>query len=281
MTSYTVAEKAQIFTFVPDRLLDLLAGHLPTSLTILRRLQFASYTNLSSHDSHIVFSSDIGTLDNKSTKTKHFAVTFVDLLGGPDTQMWFYSSMEAADYENLSQSELHIHETHIMKCVYALVQIRKRFACDLAYGNSVLLGSLHSEVCKILIKNKRILPLPSGKYDKWLFKVQDIPSWDMPLWEGMYWAEASLGDCQIAASRTDLPRPPYVQPNFVGPLFPIFCAYLFAALYLLITVIRPLQRDVNETSRSDAEAARRKTNRMGIHWFAYSLIRKYQKQKND
>ncbi|OAQ74238.2 acetyltransferase, GNAT family [Pochonia chlamydosporia 170] len=203
MGAYTPAPKVSVFTTPPEQLLDLLASQLPTSLTLLRRLQFALHRNFTTPDARIIFSSDIGQLQDASTTPKYFAVAYAEFSTGPDTQMVMYSSMEQG---KVNEDEAPIHEEHIMNTVRELVRLRKEYAGKLVYGNSLLLGSLHSDVRAILIKHGRVTPRPSGDYDKWLFRMEDVPEpKETP--DGMHWEKASLEDCRLVASRTDIPRP--------------------------------------------------------------------------
>lgn len=210
MENGIMAPATEIFTSVPERLLDLLVERLPSSLTILRRLQFAAYRNVTSPDARIIVSSDVGGLGDGSTNPKHFTVVYARLLGGPDTQMIMYSTMEET-YQTLSTDERPQHEKLIMNCLHELIKLRTAHEGELYYGNRVLLGSLHAEVRGVLTKTGRIGVRPSGDYDKWLFNMGDVPQADVPLDEGMYWDTASLEDCRIVVSRTDIPRPAYVR----------------------------------------------------------------------
>lgn len=118
--------------------------------------------------------------------------------------MFMYSSME---HGAVNEADLPVHEEHVMNVVRELIRLRKEYGGKLVYGNSLLLGSLHSDVRGILLKNNRITARPSGDYDKWLFKMDSLPDpKDIP--EGMHWGKASLEDCRLVASRTDIPRPP-------------------------------------------------------------------------
>ncbi|KAK2593445.1 hypothetical protein QQS21_008862 [Conoideocrella luteorostrata] len=198
MGEYNPPNKANSFTSVPPELLELLTSHLPTSLTLLRRLQFAAFKNFITPDARIVFSSDTGKID----ESPHFAVAYADFSTRPDTQMIMYSSLEHA-----TESSDPTHEEHIVNIVQELVRLRREHYGELEHERSLVLGSLHSEVYKVLAKTGRITPRLTGAYDKWLFKRGDVPEpGEAP--EGMYWGTASLEDCRLVTSRTDIPRPP-------------------------------------------------------------------------
>jgi hypothetical protein len=204
MGTYAPPSQLDVFDSPPEQLLELLASHLPASLTILRRLQFALYRNFSTPDARIIFSSNTGHLGTESPGPQSFAVVYAEFSTGPDTQMVMYSSME---HGKVNDAEMPQHETHIMNVVQELIRLRKAYGGKLVYGNSLLLGSLHSDVRNVLVKNRRITARPTGDYDKWLFNMQHVPEpKEAP--EGMHWGKASLEDCRLVASRTDIPRPP-------------------------------------------------------------------------
>ena len=198
MGSTTVPVEVQTFGSAPDELLDLLAARIPATVPVLRRLQFARFKSISTPSSRVVVASDAGFKPDAN-----LAVAYVDLLGGPDTQMWLYSSLEGD-----SSYDAAVHERILVALVDALVRMRKQVDHPLRYGDSILLGTLHSETRKLLIKHGRVEPRPSGDYDKWLFKVANLPPVSTDLPAGMHWSKATLDDCRLVASRTDIPRPP-------------------------------------------------------------------------
>ncbi|EFY85419.1 acetyltransferase, GNAT family [Metarhizium acridum CQMa 102] len=182
------------------------SSQLPASLTLLRRLQFALYRNFTRPDARIIVSSDTGRVGDGPTKPKYFAVAYAEFSTGPDTQMVMYSSMEQG---SPTDEELPVHEGHVMNLVRTLVRLRKEYGGKLVYGNSLLVGSLHSDVRNILAKTGRVTTRPSGDYDKWLFRMEHLPEPKETLHlAGMRWGTASLEDCRLVASRTDIPRPP-------------------------------------------------------------------------
>ncbi|KAG8423371.1 hypothetical protein J3458_000272 [Metarhizium acridum] len=206
MGAYTPDAQVSVFDSPPEELLRLLASQLPASLTLLRRLQFALYRNFTRPDARIIVSSDTGRVGDGPTKPKYFAVAYAEFSTGPDTQMVMYSSMEQG---SPTDEELPVHEGHVMNLVRTLVRLRKEYGGKLVYGNSLLVGSLHSDVRNILAKTGRVTTRPSGDYDKWLFRMEHLPEPKETLHlAGMRWGTASLEDCRLVASRTDIPRPP-------------------------------------------------------------------------
>lgn len=204
MGAHTPDAQVSVFDSPPEELLHLLASQLPASLTLLRRLQFAVHRNCTRPDARIILSSDTGQIRDGPTKPTCFAAAYAELSTGPDTQMVMYSSMEQG---RPSDEELPVHEGHIMNLVRTLAKLRKEYGGKLAYGNSLLVGNLHSDVLNILAKTGRVTT--RRDYDKWLFRMEHVPELKETLdLAGMHWGTASLEDCRLVASRTDIPRPP-------------------------------------------------------------------------
>ncbi|KAK4128768.1 hypothetical protein N657DRAFT_560978 [Parathielavia appendiculata] len=83
-----------------EPLLRLLKSHLPHSLPVLRRLQFAlNFSGGRTPHTHVLYAHYPGD-DTNDTKGGHFAAGCVDLSRGPETQLWIYSSLEHAANNN-------------------------------------------------------------------------------------------------------------------------------------------------------------------------------------
>ncbi|QUC21374.1 uncharacterized protein UV8b_05617 [Ustilaginoidea virens] len=197
------ASNIETFTSVPHDLLDLLTAHLPYSLTLLRRLQSAAYKNLTKSDARVILSPVRAAVMHGSSRLQHFCVAYAEFSAGPETQMFMYSSMEpeSADVKDPA------HEENIMSVVGGLVRLRKEYDGRLVYGHGLLLGSLHSRVCKILIKHRRVEMRPTGNYEKFLFRMENVPE-PREIPKEMHWGKASLEDCGLVASRAAVPRLP-------------------------------------------------------------------------
>lgn len=80
------------------------------------------------------------------------------------------------------------------------------------FPKGLVLGTLNSRLRNILIymdEGRRIAPRPTGFYGKWLWSVAGIPAEvgeDLPA--GMRWSTATIKDCVLVVSRTDIPRTP-------------------------------------------------------------------------
>lgn len=88
-------------------LLARLNSHLPYSLPVLRRLQFAAnFKGGRTDETHVLYArlgrgsgvdggcSGDGDDDDDGDDTGHFAAAYVDISQGPETQVWVYSSLE-------------------------------------------------------------------------------------------------------------------------------------------------------------------------------------------
>ncbi|KND88583.1 hypothetical protein TOPH_06681 [Tolypocladium ophioglossoides CBS 100239] len=198
--------EAQILTSVPDGLLALLTERLPSSLTILRRLQLATRETGSAPHARIIVASDSGRLEDGSAKPRAFTVVYVNCSAAPETQMFMYSTLEDKSQGAISDDDRSEHGAQLDSVMEVLIRLRTEFDLESISPNCLLLGGLHSDVRAILEKSGRVRPRPSGYYDKWLFRVEGLPQSELPLPEGMHWDGATLADCMLVVSRTHLPR---------------------------------------------------------------------------
>lgn len=187
---------------VPGELLDRLKTRLPSSVTVLRRLQFAKYNGAMTPATRII------SVVNSSDTSK-FTAAYVDFVRGPDTQMFLYSTLEDETSPDANVDDAYREQFQ------ALVGEVDRLVADHGklpwYPHGVLLGSLHTRVRRLLEAMNRVEGRPTGYYDKWLFRAEDIPAVDDELPEGMSWDTATLDDCKVVVSRTDIPRTAYVN----------------------------------------------------------------------
>ncbi|KAH7323027.1 hypothetical protein B0I35DRAFT_426951 [Stachybotrys elegans] len=251
--------QTQTFATVPDWLLAQLSNHLPYSLPLLRRLQFTKLPRGTSEHARIVLVSD-------DTSTC-FTVAYVDPAGGPDTHMWLYSTLEDKPLQHAEKA----HYTQQLEAtIQALVAIYKDYGRETSYPGCVLLGTVHSEVRALLEPTGRVIPRAVGGYDKWLFKTEDLPRTEVALPEGMYWDRASLEDCRVVASRTNLPRPPeklVAYPSLVIKLTdgtPIVWAFLGPDASLMSLHCEPPYRGRGLAKILAAKLLRERTADFGV-----------------
>ena len=195
---------------VPDSLLALLQEHLPYSISLLRRLQFArSFANGTRPSAHVLLAYHPASA---GAKPAQFAAAYVDMAPRPQTAMWLYSSFEksgrpaAADG---SDDEL----------VMALLRRARRLedqdpASRAAQGGRLAkIGSLAEPVRqRILARGAQVdktdAASPGIDYElcgKWLFRVAELPA-PKGLPDGMVWDTAREEDCALVRSRTMVNR---------------------------------------------------------------------------
>lgn len=190
---------------VPDDVESMLGAHTPYSLPLLRRLQHAKHIQPSPQARTILVSHPDGSL----------TAAWVDFAGGPDTQMWLYSTL---DDESETVPIDHYTATHytaqLEELTMEILRLGAQYGKSSHYPGALLLGSLTTPVRRLLEKMNRVQSRPSGYYDKWLFRPENLPTQDDGLPPGMRWDEANLSDCQIVVARTNLPRTAYA-PAFL------------------------------------------------------------------
>lgn len=196
----TMTPKALTFNAAPGLVLELLNARLPTSLPLLRRLQFSQLPEGTTSNARIVFVSD--SADLRDDPPEAFTVAYLDFSFGPDTQSWMYSTLE----DPSSTSAEAVYDDQLAVLINEIIRLKKEYGKPLVYPDSLLVGTLHSHVRQLLERSGRAKPRATGNYDKWLFRFENLPSAEEVLPEGMYWDKASLEDCQIVVSRSDLPR---------------------------------------------------------------------------
>ncbi|KAL7941394.1 hypothetical protein V8C42DRAFT_335039 [Trichoderma barbatum] len=198
------------FSSVPGKLVELLTVDLPYSLPLLRRLQSTKFNQGTSAHARIVFVSDAKlsldeTIDLKQPKT--FTAAYLDF-SKQETQMYIYSTLEHQRNRD-DPSNRPLYEQQLAEMVKEVIRLRNEYGQKLLFTDPdrILIGSLHSDIRSILEKfDGRVEPRPSGLYDKWLMRRDELPLLDENLPSGMYWDSATLDDCQLVVSRTDIPR---------------------------------------------------------------------------
>lgn len=126
--------------------------------------------------------------------------------------MIMYSTLEDKPVRELTSEERVEYEEQLQAMVCELILMRKQADPEGKYPTALLLGSLHAEMRAILQKTGRVVPRPTGLYDKWLFRVEHLPRAELLLSEGMRWDHATFSDCEVVVSRTDIPRTAYEVP---------------------------------------------------------------------
>lgn len=228
---------------IPSHLFTRLNAHLPYSLTVLRRLQFAfRKKGASTPHSHILYVHD-GTHSDDSSP---FAAAYLDLSRGPETECWIYSSLQdsvAPNPDPTSSEALlpaDLPPATVEACTRQLLALLRRIRAiesDYASGrseesgedranirlgyskNHVRIGALHESVRQALIaagvRVKATSVVPAGQeweyYATWLIRVEDLKAKnEVDLPEGWTWDALREGDTGLVKSRTHIPKREYV-----------------------------------------------------------------------
>lgn len=184
-----------------------LEPHLPRSLPVLRRLQFTGFPNGTSEHAHYLHSSD-----PYGTWPQHFAAAYLDFSKGPETEMWFYSTLENGP---VTAEE----EAHVLDLICALFRRVKHIAQDFTAGSSpdrpgkgffwpgVMVGCLDEGTRQLLLTQRGFTTRYSNPHDKWLFRVENLPSGlPDPLSEGLRWDVVKRKDVPTIIARTGIPK---------------------------------------------------------------------------
>lgn len=216
--------QSQVLTFEPesasslDSLDSLLQTRLPYSLPLLRRIQQARARGLLTAQARVVFVSEddiAASAERAGDEAVKFTATYVDVSFGPETQMWLFSTLEAEDASSAAAvvDDEDLYRSHLDAVISSVSSLARIYGQPLTYGRAVLLGSLHTSVRKLL--GDKISGRATGFYDKWLFRGEDLPGAEADggeLEEGMVWDGPGESDLELAVSRTDIPRTPFVVP---------------------------------------------------------------------
>jgi hypothetical protein len=222
-----MADQTNVYTQfpLPQSIVQLLEARLPSSYPILRRIQSAlldkntskyyrvvlvarsrestSSTNPNIRESRHARNDDDPNLPSLDVP---FTVAFVEFGPRPDTQLWIYSTFEDV-LETEVQSVSDVYRFQMRELVRELQELRLEYNGDNAFGQLVLLGSAHNpRVMGLLKEYNRYDEEKAGKYDKWLFRLDNLPG-ERELPDGLVWSTASEEDCRVAISHSTVPLP--------------------------------------------------------------------------
>ncbi|KAK1246255.1 hypothetical protein MKX08_000057 [Trichoderma sp. CBMAI-0020] len=195
----------QSFNSVPQELVELLTAELPYSLPLLRRLQFTKFPQGTSEHARVIFIS----ATELSSRPDVYTAAYLDF-SKSGTQMFVYSTLEhpRSGYDSSNDET---YKEQVAELVGEVISLRIEYGKELLFTDPerILIGSLHSKIRSILETfDGRVEARPSGLFDKWLMKRDELPELGDDLPPGMEWGSASLDDCRIICSRTDIPRTP-------------------------------------------------------------------------
>ncbi|KAL7931536.1 hypothetical protein V8C35DRAFT_309770 [Trichoderma chlorosporum] len=198
------------FSSVPDKLVELLAPDLPYSMPLYRRLQSTKFNHGTSDHARVVFVSDAEFSAEEQPghlRPKAYTAAYLDF-SKQENQMYIYSTLEHPRNRG-DTSNRQLYEQQLVEMLKEVIRLRSEYKQELLLTDPdrVLIGSLHSDVRSILETFEgRVQARPSGIYDKWLIRREELPLLDESLPSGTYWDSATLHDCQLVVSRTDIPR---------------------------------------------------------------------------
>ena len=208
--SLKMSVDANLFTSPPDKMLRLLQKRLPHSLILFRKLQYLKRTRSDSPLPEIIFTSNRGTFSETSPDPEAFTVAYMNTSGRASTAMYIYSTIEDGRDDGVGEQE---YERQLGVITREAMQLRQTLQRDQGktVPEAVVLGALNTATRRLLEKSSRIKGRPSGIYDNWILDLEKVPNLGSDLPDGMFWDTATLDDCRIVASRTDIPRPPLVS----------------------------------------------------------------------
>ncbi|KAK1990435.1 hypothetical protein LX36DRAFT_647853 [Colletotrichum falcatum] len=228
---------AAIYTTVPEGLVPLLETHLPNSLHVLRRLQFTRFKGGMRPTARVIFASDAllspgaaassssSSSSSPSPSPRHFTVAYLDFGSGKETQLFMYSTLEDEAATPGGQGEdgqrTEAAELQIMAALEAVRQVGREQpdvggggnnSAGRAYPGACLVGTLATATRDAMARRgATVRPRASYEYEKWLFRVGEVPADGEvepaeALPEGATWGPATERDCEVVIARTEIPR---------------------------------------------------------------------------
>ncbi|KAF7531480.1 hypothetical protein G7054_g8827 [Neopestalotiopsis clavispora] len=209
-------------------LLSLVAGHLPESLPLLRRLQFARNNPAGASEHGRILSVGAGG-DGDGHESDAFVAAYVDVSRGPETEVWLYSTLERrkrradgsrskVEEEVVDEDEDLVENRQLLALLRAIRDLRDAYT---AAGHApprrqgpVLIGTLAEQV------RHRLLSLGAAStyctvWDKWQFSLGALPGEAVARAErehmaprgALRWGRVeSDEDAALVVRRTKIPR---------------------------------------------------------------------------
>lgn len=229
----------------PHSLLSLLQSHLPPSLTLLRRLQFATNSPPTSRgNTNSIILHATYTPDTTPPHRHHFATAHLNLHLSPETELFLFSSLEShcpflpspfsspdpspnQNQPNPQTTEISLPPAEIEKGVSLLLALLRRIRAleanlpattERKIGRGrIIVGSLHEAVRQRLLEagvrmgRTQASGVIAGEggwefCGKWLFPPLGGDGERGVLGEGMRWDVVRRGDVGVVQGRTAIPR---------------------------------------------------------------------------
>ncbi|KAM0819535.1 hypothetical protein AB5N19_05351 [Seiridium cardinale] len=179
MSGPTVASYSQ----PTPHLLSLLSSRLPNSLPLLRRLQFTRFPGGVTEHSRILYAGASAlsetTADDYAGAVPTdapFAAAYVDLSRGPETEVYFYSSLESLTGAPSPEQirEAGDHASALLKSVRAVRDEYDAGGATKRAQAPVLIGTL-SETVRTLLLARGFVCTYCTIWDKWIFRLDGLP----------------------------------------------------------------------------------------------------------
>jgi hypothetical protein len=207
-----MAHDVTTYTSPPTALVTLLKKHVPHSLPLLRRLQFTRFPGGITEHTKILWSSQSALADADPAGTP-FTAGYLDFSRGPETELWLYTSLEHRQPTSTSTRTVDEEAACGDQAVLVMQEVKRvrdAYSEERKASPEILLGTL-SEVTRQLLANRAVVFPYVSIYDKWLFRLDELPTVQSPLAEGMRWSRVRREDIPLVLSRTDIPRKEYVR----------------------------------------------------------------------
>ncbi|KAI0535759.1 hypothetical protein GGR58DRAFT_426292 [Xylaria digitata] len=219
-----MAPGVTVYTAPPEALVELLArSHLLHALPLIRRLRFATrFPGGITEHARILWCSRLALEDhlaaNQSAEGEYqvgkqdevekeavevpFAAAYLDFSRGPETELWIYSSMERGSRKGTGRGEEGSKdgEEEIACAVSLLREVKRQQDLYFTPGSAqartrefptVLIGNLNEVLReRLAAPGVGMAIVSTGLYDKWIFKVAELPDVALPeiLGDGQRWA---------------------------------------------------------------------------------------------
>lgn len=226
-------------TPAPANLLSPLKDHLPHSFAVLRRAQFTHVAQDLNQHAHFLFASASedgrphpldapnGLVDDECSSSsrrrrqgQHFAAAYLDLSQHPETEMFFYSTLQdLEDPSSLPDDEVE-HVLDLTTLLFQRVrQVAERTVAEnrhpLRRSVGVMVGNLHEATYRLLVERRGFASSYWNPHDVWLFRVEDLPTLSEDVMhlsgtayskDGLRWGVVRREDVPLIASRTKIPK---------------------------------------------------------------------------
>ncbi|KAK6205829.1 Uroporphyrinogen decarboxylase in heme biosynthesis [Pestalotiopsis sp. IQ-011] len=191
------------------QLLSLLCAHLPHSLPLLRRLQFAAGNPAGTTEHSRILFSGSSPEDHDAV----FAAAYVDVSRGPETEAWVYSSLEGRKTDG---DGAEAEDRHVLALLRAVRALRDEYDASNPERErqkpTVLFGTLGDAV-RLRLLNLGVVSTYVTVWDKWVFRLAGLPGGAVAAAErhmaagDMGWGAVESGeDARLVISRTKIPR---------------------------------------------------------------------------